>query len=305
MGFIYIKAPIKRVAIGVIISFFMVFSTAVWADESSQASMGPALWKMENGDSTLYLFGSFHMLRKGVNWRKPYITSAIDSSDDIILEASEADIKPEQLQLLMRSQAFYTPPENLDMYLDDMVMERMLLLMQDMEIPISMINQFKPWYASSLIAIHHAIKNGFLPEHGVEAILTKQANERGVAVYGLESAYEQISALSSYSNELQTLMLEQVIEDIEGLPELYDGLMTAWMTGNEEEMAELMVDEMKKFPQVFDRIYTKRNQNWVAPLVEYLNQPGVHFVTVGTAHLVGEGSVIELLQVEGYEAERQ
>ncbi len=44
----------------------------------------------------------------------------------------------------------------------------------------------------------------------------------------------------------------------------------------------------------------RRNLNWLAALEERLARPGITFVAVGVAHLVGDDSVVALLRGKGY-----
>ena len=61
-------------------------------------------------------------------------------------------------------------------------------------------------------------------------------------------------------------------------------------TGEAPEIAKVLIDT--------------RNANWVRWLEHRLDQPGTVLVAVGAGHLAGKGSVIELLQKQGYKVER-
>src|SRR5512138_1635495 len=55
------------------------------------AAAAPALWVIRDADSTIYLFGSVHYLRPGLNWRSPAIDKALADSRDLTLEVPDLD----------------------------------------------------------------------------------------------------------------------------------------------------------------------------------------------------------------------
>ena len=105
-------------------------------------------------------------------------------------------------------------------------------------------------------------------------------------------------------SDVQIELLQQTVSDIHKLLELYDQMIAAWLSGDEAEMESVFLDELKTFPSVYDRLFLHRNQNWVPKLIAKLNEPGVHFVAVGAAHLVGDDSVVAMLRARGYEVPR-
>src|ERR1700709_809468 len=40
-------------------------------DRANGAGGHPAMWKLSDRDTTIYLFGTFHLLPQGQNWRTP------------------------------------------------------------------------------------------------------------------------------------------------------------------------------------------------------------------------------------------
>ena len=63
--------------------------------------------------------------------------------------------------------------------------------------------------------------------------------------------------------------------------------------------------EMGGFEDAFlERLIYQRNRNWIAPLESMLEQDEEALVIVGAAHLIGDGSVLDLLEEAGYRIER-
>ncbi len=49
----------------------------------------PALWVVKDEDTTIYLFGSIHILKPGLGWFDDGVQTAFDSSDQLLLELVE------------------------------------------------------------------------------------------------------------------------------------------------------------------------------------------------------------------------
>ena len=65
--------------------------TAPAVQAASVEGDGPALWVIRDEDSTLYLFGSVHVLRPTTAWETPRIKAAFDASSDVWMEISNPD----------------------------------------------------------------------------------------------------------------------------------------------------------------------------------------------------------------------
>src|SRR5262245_44666356 len=58
---------------------------------AAPAAAEPAMWVIKDDDSTIYLLGTFHMVKPGTDWRSDKIRQAFESSDEVWLEATEGD----------------------------------------------------------------------------------------------------------------------------------------------------------------------------------------------------------------------
>ncbi|MDZ4271231.1 MAG: TraB/GumN family protein, partial [Erythrobacter sp.] len=47
---------------------------------------GPAMWKVADEDTTIYLFGTVHVLPEGIDWYDATIADALSGSDIIVTE---------------------------------------------------------------------------------------------------------------------------------------------------------------------------------------------------------------------------
>src|ERR1700760_663528 len=51
----------------------------------------PALWVVKDKDTTIYLFGTVHVLKPGLSWFDEGVKKAFDSSDELVLEIVQPD----------------------------------------------------------------------------------------------------------------------------------------------------------------------------------------------------------------------
>ena len=52
----------------------------------------PALWKIADHDTTIYLFGTIHLLPAGIDWLNGPLADALDHSDTLMTDLPPGDI---------------------------------------------------------------------------------------------------------------------------------------------------------------------------------------------------------------------
>ena len=54
-------------------------------------NVAPALWQVKDADTTIYLFGTVHVLKPRMHWFDEGVREAFDASDEVVLEIAEPD----------------------------------------------------------------------------------------------------------------------------------------------------------------------------------------------------------------------
>ena len=67
-------------------AFGAFVATACAAPAAEIRPASPALWKVADADTTIYLFGTIHLLPSGTKWRSPLFDQAASSADTLIVE---------------------------------------------------------------------------------------------------------------------------------------------------------------------------------------------------------------------------
>lgn len=262
----------------------------------------PAMWEVRDSDSAIRLFGSIHVLPAGTEWRTPLFETALAEADKVVFET---DVRPEAMAEI-GAKAFvrgiYMDGTLLTDLIDDQLEVQLRLQMAKINVPIGSILAMKPWMATNTISAAGFIAAGYV-EQGVEFVLEPEvAPERLVF---LESGEEQIDVLAGGDDAEQIATLEATLEQIDQMPKMMSKMLSNWSEGTPERLEALFDVEMNGFETAYlERLLYARNRNWIAPLEAMLADNQENLVIVGAAHLVGEGSVIELLEQAGYEVTR-
>ncbi len=111
--------------------------------------------------------------------------------------------------------------------------------------------------------------------------------------------------LANMPNETQVVMLQQTILAWGDFDESYRILFEAWIAGDIEATEQLVLEPLKANPPMYQVLIKNRNTAWLEPLEDLLSQKGIHFVAVGTGHLVGPDSLIKLFEEKGYRVVRE
>ena len=262
----------------------------------------PALWEVRDGDSSIWLFGSFHILPQDAEWRTPLFDQVLAEADKVVLET---DMSPEQ-QAVIGAEAFargiYTDGSVLTDILDPLDQ----LMLRDAAAatgqPIGSLLAMRPWMAANALVVGAMLSSGYSIE-GVE--LQVQPDLAPERLSFLETGLEQIEVLAGAPEDEQMAMLISTLEQLDLMPKLLDKMLRSWLAGTPEVLTDLFLMEMGGFEEAFlERLIYARNRNWIGPLDAMLAGNEQALVIVGTAHLIGDGSVVDLLEEKGYAVER-
>jgi uncharacterized protein YbaP (TraB family) len=77
-------------------------------------------------------------------------------------------------------------------------------------------------------------------------------------------------------------------------------LVETWKAGNAHALGELIFSSFQEFPVLKAKLFEERNQRWIQKIEPWLQDNEDYLIIVGAGHLLGEGSVIQLLQKKGY-----
>ncbi len=273
---------------------------------STKEEIGPALWKASDDDTTVYLFGTIHLLKPGTNWKTADFKDAFKSSDAVYLEADVGPGAQAKIAPLVQSRGLFQDGRTLSGVLGDnkAVVEKAAT---KVGIPLTAMDPMKPWLAGLQMSVKQLIDSGYAPGQGVDQAIAASANNIGKPLRYLETPEEQLLMLSSFPEEGQVAFLVRSSERIDEGSSLLDKMVGAWQTADIDQIGELMGSgPALGSPLAYERIIVDRNKNWTEQITELMaNEAGTFLIAVGTAHLAGDDSVIKMLEAKGTLVERQ
>jgi uncharacterized protein YbaP (TraB family) len=276
----------------------LVASTGITAFADS------SVWVATSGDNKVYLGGTVHLLRPTDYPLPEEFEQAYIDSQRLFFETDISSMNDISVQTSMLQQLMYSDARTLNSVLSTEAYEALSSHLNTVGMPIVMMEKFKPGLVVSTLQVIEFQKLGFTPQ-GVDAYFNNRALGDAKPVGELETVQAQIDYIANMGegNESEFIMLS--LSDMQEIATTMDDLISAWRTGNNNELAELFVDDMKaESEELYDSLLVERNLNWLPIIEQMFSQDGNEFVLVGAAHLVGDDGLLSMLQAKGYQVEK-
>jgi len=262
-----------------------------------EAERGPAIWKVADKDTTIYLFGTIHALPEGKSWFSGPVERAYDSSQEVVTEYLPRDNVSEEIA----QRGLLTGPQTLRSLMkpeDRMHLEETLV---SFGVPVEALDKYKPWFAALVLTKMQAEKAGFDQQSGAEAVLAGKIDGKRQA--GLETVAQQIEIFDGLPQQEQLSFLAQTVASITDATQVLRAYYAKWIAGDADGLAAMMNAELDD-PLLRKRLLVERNERWAQWIDQRLKQPGTVFVAVGAGHLAGSDSVQYQLKKRGIRARR-
>ena len=258
-----------------------------------QDNADPALWVVKDADTTIYLFGTVHVLKPGLSWFDEAVKTAFDSSQTLVLEMVEPDMATQQK--VVAAKAFAPAGAPLTSQIAPNYRDAFARAMGEGGITAETYDRMRPWFAAITLSLLPVQKLGYDPANGPEKVLTDAARASGKQVAGLETFEGQLGIFDALSQPAQVELLESTLDELPTVDESFSKLVNAWSAGKPEQVAIEMNEALKDSPEVAKILLTDRNRKWAAWVAERMKRPGTVFIAVGAGHLAGTGSVQDQL----------
>jgi uncharacterized protein YbaP (TraB family) len=263
---------------------------------------GPALWVVRDADSTLYLFGTVHVLRPTTAWGSARVDAAFDSADQVWFEISNPDDQAAVMPLIQ--QYGLSPDRPLSSLLTAEEMTVLNTIAGSAGMPAGQIDVFRPWLAGLVLSVAPLMKAGYDPQSGVELVLKARAEAAGKPIQAFETVDKQVGILAGMSEADQLASLRLLLESWSDSTAELDQMVAAWASGDVQRLEALAVTEMQtETPALYEALLVRRNTDWANQIQTMLAGSGTVFIAVGAAHLAGDDSVQEILGDRGVTVE--
>ena len=228
----------------------------------------PALWQIQDADTTIYLFGTFHTLDGRTVWFDDQIRSAFNASGELVLE-TVVPADPSSA----REHVTEVGPDG----------KRTL----------------KPFIAQTRTVMSHGNAMGMSVDNGADMVLRRVAEGLGKPVSGLERFEDQLKALANIP-----VPPPASASTATSAPVTVNELLGAWTRGDTGAFSAMLDGFEAKSPVAYRMLIADRNARWGQWIVNRLDQPGTVFVAVGSGHLAGRHSLQSWLADRGIATNR-
>jgi uncharacterized protein YbaP (TraB family) len=249
----------------------------------------PAMWRVSDGDTTIYLLGSIHLLPANVHWRTPIVEQAIAEADILVLESSpdeQADFRAVATAVGLKPAADRVSPGKRP------VLEAMIARSG---VSRKTLDHYKDWALATTLATGDAIASGADSRHGVEAQLWSAFSSTGKTRLAFYHAKDQLAQLDSLPEADQSKMLGNILEGKEN----YGETLKAWTAG---DIASL--EKTAACTPLEGKLVGQPNVYWSRWIAARMKQPGTLLVAVGLGHMAGPYALPKMLAARGLKVER-
>lgn len=287
----------QRLAVALLVAALVPWGKASAYDGGAAGQ--PAVWQVSDADSTVTLFGTFHLLPADAEWQTERVRAAFGRADVLVLEAPVSDQPDPEIVQFVQANGVNPPGVVLSQRLDGPWTKRYADVLGMLQIPAQAVEPLRPWYASLVLTVQFAAHQGMKPEYGVESQLNRLADQRRMGRAYLETARGQVEMMAFLPPGIQDEMLKSTLLDIQNTDQKMGQMAKAWTRGDLPELERLVLGSMKQMPDLYTTLIVERNRDWLPQIETFLADDKDYFVAVGSGHLIGDDSVIAMLRARG------
>jgi len=271
---------------------------------AAPAAAAPAMWRVSDADSQIYLFGTLHALKPDAPWRTPLYDRVFARATTVWFEADMQSGDPETLRLLVQRYGSDpdTPLSHKLAPADVAALSR--------QADLARIEHLRPWAAALMLSVQPALARGASVEKGADMTATRAARADAKQIRTFETLEDQARMFASLSEPSEVRYLSDVIHERGRsrrlrLPFQPATLEAAWLAGDLERQGPRMLADMQADnPGLYDALLRRRTRAWAETLTREMTGSGVELVNVGALHMVGPDGLPALLAAQGFRVER-
>jgi uncharacterized protein len=262
----------------------------------------PALWEVSDPDTTIYLFGTIHLLPDQMRWRTAAFDQAVAGSQELVVETIIDDKNPAKLMSAMASLGFANGLPPLVERVPPSRRPALEAAIKKSGMPVQALDKMKTWAAAFILLGNKFRALGL--SGGVEGVLRNDFTTHGKKIGELETNVEQLGFFDRLPESAQRSLLEGAIEGDKAMNADFSGMLQAWSKGDVQGIARTFDRDLAASPELQQSLLRQRNANWSKWIESRMTQPGAVLIAVGAGHLAGKDSVLEMLRRDGYKVRR-
>jgi len=267
---------------------------------SSGAEAASSVWSASSSSATVYLAGSFHMLRESDYPLPAEFFTAYRNSAKLVFEVPPGEAETTAYLTKFISETIYNDGTTLKDHVTPAAYAKAERFCKEHDYPMEQYKIFKPTFFMMSVTVSEMNKIGVDPKNGVDYFFKNKAAEDGKAVGSLETLDQQIDMLASIDASIGSDQIMQGIDELGQMDTMLSRYLSAWRRGDEAKMEDMYIKGLKEYPKLYRTLIVERNNKWLSDIEGYLKGSRNIMVIVGAAHLVGDDGLVNLLRKRGY-----
>lgn len=281
-----------------------LMSSLLYAQEKVGIETKNFLWKAQSKKNTVYLLGSVHFLKKENYPLPPRIEMTFSDARKLVLEINLDNQDRQSVQQMIVLKGMYPHNTTLQENISKKTYEWVEKRAKELGMDIQALNRLQPWFVALTLSALKLQTLGFDPNYGIDQYFAEKAKKEKKEIVALETWEDQINLFVGMSQESQELLLLRTLRDLEVMEKELTRIVRSWTVGDVRTIETLLLESFKEYPQVYRRLISDRNRNWLPKIEELLDQDENYIVVVGAGHLVGKEGIIALLKEKGYSVDQ-
>lgn len=274
--------------------------------EEPPAPASPALWRVSDEDSELYLFGAFSFLPAGAAWRSRELAGALDASEMLWFEAPVGDpAAAARANDIFNSQGMLRSGGSLAALLGPDRKEALERAANSAGMTAEALDGLKPWAAFVILSSRIFASLGIDPADGVDAALMREAESRGRSLRYFDTIDQSLGLLTNMPETEQISLLAYLLDDWPRQQADAMRSFNAWRTGDAASTDAYLNETMRAAaPEAYESLISARVEALAGEIGEILKGRGTALVALSASYVVGQGSLPEALAARGFNVER-
>lgn len=275
--------------------YLIIFTFFIITAKSQDNKGSTLMWEISDPESNgkVFVLGSIHMADERIYPLHKSVENAFENADVLVLEIIIDNVNPFEIMQFLT----FKDERTLESELPEDVYKKVAEMFEKNNIPKSVFNKFKPWFAIMTLQSEAVKGTGVSAGEGIDMYFLKKARETEKKVMEIESLQEQIKLLEELG-EFTGDYMRTMLDDFDEAENTMDKLLEAYKNADIKVLEELSSkgSETEEFAPIMEKLNFKRNENMSKSIEEYLTEDKVYFVVVGAAHVIGERGIINILQ---------
>lgn len=277
------------------------------AAAGAQPARHSLLWKVSDADNSVYLLGSFHLLRQEDYPLPKEIDAAFDDAESLLFEVDPREMTAPETAATIQKYAAYEQGQSLSTVLPKATLDKLGNLLSLTGGSVQTLERSEPWMVSLSLVLGITNAMGFRADLGLDRHLMERAAQAGKPTAGLETIEAQMAAMDAVPHAEQASGLDEFLDDPKQAIKQMQDMHGWWRSGDVVRLdSEMRAEMAKKTPQTYKLLDVQRNDAWLPKIEARLKESKGDdtLVVVGTLHLLGDDGLVDKLRAKGYAVER-